>query len=461
MKKSLPLILTIFYFTLIPSLNAQQAADMDFVYAGVGITFVMQMERVDYTILFRKDGTFCEDLHEEDWQTKVNGRYKETKDYILMEYLDKTVENDTIFFEENKLIAEYYGTQVIRMEAPNKVPSGYYSFYGATSSGGIGTGMVYVGTQHFDGFNFYDNGRFDRSTSGGVVVSGNNIGGGTSSESDETGRYTIKNGLLTLYYDNGEVEKNSFFYDSTETEEFMVVINGSIFFYGDEEEEERSTDSNGENRQEEKTNLETSDSRGRDILAQIKNTHGGTSIDALKRIKTNCTVAGMAFKILIDADKSFVRLESLEASFPYIAQLEGDTGWIYQGKKVQSMPSDRIRELQDTFVTGLFGLRKDILNSATIKGVNETDNGLIAVGLMVDGRNIGYIVDGKTYTIVATVVFKQGNKEITYASNFKTVENILLPFTEVTESDGTSIEVIYTEYNINPVFTKEDWAKLN
>ncbi|MBS9460986.1 hypothetical protein KIM67_01090 [Flagellimonas sp. 389] len=460
MKESFLTALAILYLVAIPHLNAQ-STNTDFVYAGVGIRFVMQMERVDYTILFRKDGTFCEDLHEKDWQTKVNGRYKETESEIIMEYVDNTIENDTITFEDNKLIGDFYGTQVIRMEPPNKVPSGYYSFSSTSSSGGMGTGMAYVGTQHYEGFNFYDDGTFNKSTSGAVIVSGNNVAGGTSSDNAEKGKYTIKNGLLTLSYDNGKVEKSSFFYDSSETDDFMVVIDGYIYFYGDEEESnaENST-ANESSFHNESTIATRKEDDALSLLRKTKQVHGGKYIDAIKTVKTEFVISGIAFKALMDVEKSFIRLESLDASFPYVEQLEGNTGWVYKNRRSQQMPKERVAELQFSFSSGILGLQEKVLQQTVVKEIKETDDTtVIALGI---GENIiGYAINNETYRMLGTFSLKNGQKEITTMSNFKKTGNLLLPFTEMIETPEANVDVKYNSYEINTILTSKDWAKPN
>ncbi len=450
--------LALLYLAITPHLNAQKT-NTDFVYAGVGIKFIMEMARVDYTILFRADGTFCEDLEENDWQTRVNGYYTENSKYIIMEYLDKTIENDTIFFDGDKLMAEYYGTQVIRMKPPNKVPAGYYNFSSSASSGGMGTGMAYVGTQHYEGLNFYDNGTFNKSTSGAVIVSGSNVAGGTASDKTQKGKYTIKNGLLTLLYDDGRVEKNSFFYDSSEVNNFMVVIGGDIYFYGEKEEETSLNSSvNKDEVSDKKATVTTKKEKALSLLQKTKQKHGGKYIDALKSVKTEFTISGISFRALMDVEKSFIRLESLDASFPYIEQLEGNTGWIYQNGFNQQMPKERMEELKLIFVSGIFGLQNRVLEKAVVKEIKETDETNIIV-LEVGKNIIGYVLNNETFKMLATFSLKNGQEEMTTMSNFKQVENLLLPFIELTETPDGNVDVTYGGYNINPVLTSKDWAK--
>lgn len=190
MKNSIAIGALLFLLGISDEACSQAANNKDVVYAGRSFTWGMNMGSYDLTILLRADGTFCEDLEEPDWQTKITGHYKKIKEGIYLDYLDKSVENDTISFEndDNGDHTIYYGgAQMVKMLVPNKIPAGYYNYTSASSSGGMGTGMIYVGTSQYEGYNFYDNGTFDRASSGDVMVSGENIGGGSNSESEGKG----------------------------------------------------------------------------------------------------------------------------------------------------------------------------------------------------------------------------------------------------------------------------------
>jgi hypothetical protein len=444
--------------------GTSQVSSSDIVYAGRSFTWGANMSSYDHVVLFRSNGTFCESLEEKDWQTKVTGYYKRGKDKIFMEYLDKAEENDTIFFETDEEGYEsiyYAGTQMVKMIVPNTVPEGYYDFSSATSSGGMGTGMLYVGTQNYEGFNFYNNGTFDRNTSGGVMVTGNNIGGGTGNNSSGKGKYSIKNGLLTLYYNDEQIEKNSFFYEKPKEGEIsLVAINGSIFFFGDSEENEAKEPSLIQEHSAQEVGVSNdSKSSGLNILKSTKKAHGGEAIDELKTIKMEVVISGMDFQVLMDVDRKYIRLESLMPNFKYVEQLEGSSGWIYQSAAIKRMTSNRIKELEATFFSGIFGLRKNILDSAKILDIRDTKDNLQLITLSIESETIGYVVNKNSYTITATFILKDGKNEITYLDNLKPINGLLLPFLEVTETDGANIEVLYKNYNINPLFTDSHWSR--
>ncbi|QLG44764.1 hypothetical protein [Costertonia aggregata] len=441
-----------------------QVSSSDVVYGGKSFTWGVSMGSYDHVVLFRKNGTFCESLEEQDWQTKVTGHYKKVKDKILMEYLDSSEENDTIFFETDEEGYEsiyYAGAQMVKMIVPNTVPKGYYDFSSASSSGGMGTGLVYVGTQSYEGYNFYDNGTFDRKASGGVMVSGNNVAGGTSSDSSGKGKYTIKNGLLTLYYDNGQIEKNSFFYEKiTDGEISMVAINGSIFFYGDDDENtEEESDTVQKEASQDIDVSKTLESSGQDVLKSIKKAHGGEAIDQLKGLKTEVVISGIKFQVLMDVEQNHIRLESQTPNFEYVEQLEGNKGWVYRSGVYREMPPYRIKELKATFLGGIFGLQKSVMDRATLLDLRQTDDNIMLITLMVDERTLGYVVNKNEHTIVATFILKDGKNEITYLKDLTKTDGLLLPFSEVTEAEGATVEVLYKTYTINPVFKDSDWSK--
>lgn len=453
----------LFLFTM--AYGISQVSSNDEVYAGRSFTWGINMTSYDLVVLLRQNGTFCEDLEEPDWQTRITGRYKKGKNQIVLEYLDTTMENDTIFFEKDREGESIYygGTQMVKMIVPNKVPEGYYDFSSASSSGGMGTGMVYVGTQNYEGYSFYNDGAFNRSSSGGVAVIGSSIGGGTSSESSGKGKYTIKNGLLTLNYDDGTIEKHSFFYDQDGGKEFMVAIDGSIFFYGDNDKE---IDEEPEKIQQE-ASLDTDvsktlESSGMDVLKSIKKAHGGKNIDEINTLQANIMVSGIPFKVLMDVDRLYLRLESMSANFKYIEQLEGNTGWVFQNNTTQSISKERVEELKLTFYSGIFGLQSKILNRASVVDIRETEDNFLLITLSVhDNNTIGYVVDKNTFILSATFIFKNGTNEITYTSNLQNVDGVLLPYKEITETNEGTVEITYQEYRINPVLDSGDWSKTN
>ncbi len=432
----------------------------DVVYAGRNFNWGLNMGSYDLSILIRADGTFCEDLAAQDWQTKIAGRHKRIKDNIVLEYLDNTVENDTIFMEKDEdgyVFVYYGGAQMVKMSTANNVPPGYYKFSSASSSGGMGTGMVYVGTQSYEGFNFYEDGTFDTNSSGGVMISGNAIGGGSSREDQGAGTYTIKNSLLTLFFSDGHIEKHSFFYDVDGGKDFLVALDGSIFFYETESEEPVGIAAAKDTMQ--SIRALPASAKAKELLMAVKETHGGTAIDELRTLEAEATISGMNFRILLDQVRTFVRLESLEPSFNYLEQLEGESGWVLQNGSYSIMSDQRIRELKSVFICGVFGLQNAVLEKSNVLNIIENQDDFVLVQLEIDETELGYVIQTKDNSLAATLVLKEGQKEVTYLSEFKMVDKIKLPFKEITVTNDATIEVIYKSYLLNPLLTNSDWSK--
>ncbi|MGC1514558.1 MAG: hypothetical protein WA810_03205, partial [Maribacter sp.] len=362
--------------------------------------------------------------------------------------------------DEDGYVAVYYGgAQMVKMSVANKVPPGYYSFSSASSSGGMGTGMVYVGAQSYEGYTFYENGTFDTSSSGGVMVSGDNIGGGSSRENESNGSYTIKNSVLTLSFKDGSIKKHSFFYE-TEGEDFLCLIDGSIFFYEKMKAQQKNEAVAEESSsQPDAASTQPAPLKALEVFESVKKVHGAEAIDALKTLKAEVLISGMRLKVLMDIERQFIRLESLEPTFPYIEQLEGTTGWIYQQHSVRKMSEARVKEMRLTFISGFLGLQGDVLDRTKILESIEGEEGLALISAEVGQEKTGYIIQSETNTLAATIVIKAGEKEVTYLSDFKRVDGLLLPFKETTVTDEATIDVIYKTYTVNPTFTETEWSK--
>lgn len=465
MKKIYPFLL-LFTLSLTVKMYGQELKD-DLVLAGRGFTWGLNMGSYDLAILLRKNGTFCESLDASDWQTKVEGRHKTIKGGILLEYADSTVENDTIFIEKDSSdgyeYINYSGAQMMKMNIPNTIPEGYYKYKSATSAGGMGTGMVYVGTQRYDGIHFYANGTFQRTTSSGVFISGDNVGGGGGSDDAARGTYTIEKGLLTLVNANGDEERNSFFYSAPDDDEkgtFTVAMNGNIFFSSSSDAEEPQHPDLGNETNPSGTAVPpTRETPDADILSQIKKAHGGGAIDSITAIEATIETSRIEFKVLIDLPRKFMRLESITPSFRYTEQLEADSGWIYSNGTVQEMPANRIAEMENTLTSGLFLLRSPLLGRLKILDIRNNGKGFKVLKLDLDGNISGMVVDAENHRMLGTAKFNDLGNEITYLTDFRLVDGILVAFREEVETDGQNVLVEYTSYTINPVWDPSVWHR--
>lgn len=153
-----------------------------------------------------------------------------------------------------------------------------------------------------------------------------------------------------------------------------------------------------------------------------------------------------------------MRVESLNPRFPYVEQLEGNTGWKYENKRTTPLPAERISELRASFSEGIFGLRSSVLDRANLINSQETEDEWTLLYLRCEETTSGYMID-EDGRMTATFRIKDGKNEITYNSDFRTVGGLLLPFREVTEADGTQLEVIYDKFEINPVIGPETWRR--
>lgn len=438
----------------------------DVVYAGRNFTWGTNMGSFDIAILLRENGTFCENLDAPDWQTKIEGRHQKIKDGILLEYMDKTMENDTIFIEKDDSDGyehiTYGGAQMLKLKTPNTVPEGYYEYKSASSSGGMGTGRVYVGTQRYDGIHFYANGTFNRSSSGGVLVSDATIGGGSSSDNSASGSYTIDAGLLTLTNKNGNVDKNSFFYSEPDEDgAFTIAMNGALFFSGDLETRASETRISNTNNTSTGIRIPEVGIDENNILEKIKLAHGGSAIDSINRVETVIETSGIEFKVRIDLNRKFLRLESLSPNFPYIEQLEDETGWVYQNGTIEDLTDTRIAEIQNTFYSGLFLLRTSILNRIKILDVKDNGKGFTVLKLDLDGTISGMIIDTANNRLIGTAKFNALGNEITYLSDYRMVDGVLIAFREEVETDKQDTLIQNTSYTINPSWDLNVWKRPN
>ncbi len=226
--------LLIIYF---PTLLFAQSFPQDRVYGGLKHIYTLNgMSRSEQVYYFRTDGSFVDELSDKNWKEKISGHYRYNGKEVILDYTDSEYASDTLSFDDtHKDILWSGGLELIEMTIPNSLPVGYYEYSNATGSGGIGTGTVYVGNHLFDSLFILDKNHFTRDISSVATVSGNHVGGGTANKNQSSGTYQIKNGLLTLNYNNGKVEKISLFYStgmlSNPDEDFMVALDGSISFY--------------------------------------------------------------------------------------------------------------------------------------------------------------------------------------------------------------------------------------
>lgn len=154
-----------------------------------------------------------------------------------------------------------------------------------------------------------------------------------------------------------------------------------------------------------------------------------------------------------------LRLESLDPSFSYIEQINGNEGWVYQNRQLKNVSPERLNELKLSFIGGIFGLQQSVMVRTKILDIRETDNDAILVGVLIDDKSMGYIINKNDNSLLGNFVVKNGGNEITYFDDLKKQNNLLLPFKETTETNNGNVEIVYKNFTVDPVFDPKEWAK--
>jgi hypothetical protein len=196
------------------------------------------------------------------------------------------------------------------------------------------------------------------------------------------------------------------------------------------------------------------------ILQSANKAHGGTYLDNLNTIKAVMNTNNLTITMLADFQQQFLRMESaVDNNTILVEQLEGSTGWSYDGSGYTNLSQQRIREMQHTMYCGQLGLRSDVLSKSTVT-LQKQQAGLSSVMVQVDNLRAGYIINSQNNHLEALILAGDNNatSSITY-SDYKKVDNILLPFTETIQSGNHTQKIVYDKYTINPKLSKQDWAK--
>jgi len=422
MKIIMPLLL-FFPFILV----AQETVNALYAGSAYNVSPMMGggMTRTDIAIYFRKDGTYTSKLKEQDWQTRVDGTYQITGGKIVMAPANGK-QARYLSLGDNIETGMMGGATMIRMEPPDHIPGGYYKFTFTAGAGGFGFGSTYVGKTSINGLYFDGRSRFGRDGFSAVSVSGDNIGGGSVSElkSNGEGSYSIKDGLLTLNYDDGRKVTMSFFVSEGE-KSTMAVINGNIYFMkgknsGDKENKKVT---GGSKTAVAKGAADRPPSFFDSPLANIYEAHGGEKLDRLKTIRCSINANGVKVKILADLRAKRMRVETLQNKTPVlIEQMEGNSGWIWKNGRMSELSSERVKEMQSVFYTGIPGLRLVILQDASI--LKSENKGRYKTFLLdVNGEKVGYVAETGSHKVVSSVV----NGKTTYYKNFREIDGVLIP----------------------------------
>jgi hypothetical protein len=414
------------------------------VYAGTAYEYDQssdagEMVRTDYVFYFRPNFSFCSGLDKADWQKRVDGTYAITGNQLKMKFLNDGSEK-IILLSVTGETGQSGAATFIRLNPANTVPGGFYKFI--RSSGKA------------DGF-YFTEGKFKRTTS---LTS---ISGATSSNSGDDGSYTINQGQLALKFNSGKTTNYSFF--SSPEKKSIVAINGDIY-YMDEEEMAK----HGDIKQPTATAATATPTvakpndvleAGMNLLKQANQSHGGKNLDGLTTMKAVMNTNNLTLTMQADFTRQIVRLESsLQGNVILLEQMEGNSGWSYDGNSYAPLSPQRVTELKRYLYCGTIGLKSDILAKSTAT-LQTQQYGLSSVMVMVNSMRAGYIINN-TNRLEALIIVDplSGTTTFTY-SDFKKTGNILLPYTEIMQAGKHAQTITYESYDINPSFGKDAWTK--
>jgi len=453
MKLHYFILQTLFLLTITLSSSCQSSTTFPGVYAGVRLSINPLgggMNRTDEVILFRKDKTFTDQLDKKEWKTAVRGKYEIKGSEVYLYYTKGSKDNFTITKGGNLDAGSY---TMFKMDLDNKVPKGSFLFKFVNGSGGIATGTTYVGSSSRRELNFDGAGNFTTDRQSTTVVAGDNIGGGTNSKSDGRGKYAIKDGVLTLRYDNGTTTTHSFFASLGDAKnKTMAVIDGSFYFTEDMNAKKTSSSSKSSTTTATDTKLPTAtDTKlptAAQILTELRKKYGGTAIDNLKTYTVKAQFSGITVISYNDVVGKRFRNEMFQrGKLIGVEQIGPAGGWLWSnGKKIPST-TERLEEAKYNDYIGVMGLQQGT-NAAFSKGTVQAVKNGYAIGFQVDGHTFVYVID-KNYTILGDSYMIGKTKLTNTYSNNRTVDGITLPFTNTTTSGKNKLTLNYQSIEIN------------
>jgi hypothetical protein len=405
------------------------------VYAGTAYEYDQtsdagEMVRTDYVFYFRPNSSFCSGLDKADWQKRVDGTYSITGNQLKMKFLNDGSEK-IILLSVTGETGQSGAATFIRLNLSNSVPNGFYKYVRS------------AGKQ--DGFYFTD-GKFKRTTSLTTVSGGSNNSG-------EGGSYTISNSLLGLKFDNGRTANYSFF--SSNEKKSIVVLNGDIYYLDEDELAKHQREANP-------AAAKASDvlEAGMNLLKQANQSHGGKYLDNLTTLKAVMNTNNLTLTMQADFTRQIVRLESsLQGNTILLEQMEGNSGWSFDGNGYAPLSPQRVTELKRYLFCGLLGLKSDILAKSTAT-MQTQQYDLSSVMVVVNSIRAGYIINNRNSRLEALIMVDplSGTTTFTY-SDFKKTGNILLPYTEIVQAGKHAQTITYESYDINPTLPANAWAK--
>ncbi len=419
------------------------------------------MDREDLTLYLRPDKTFTQSVEKADWKTHIEGKWAIQGKEVVLNYDDVKRKPRTFTIVSPERLKSGGGYILFKMVIANSIPKGIYEFKYASGSGGIGSNLPYVGVSGNRYIYFDGKGNFSQDASKVVAIIGDNIGGGTNSNDNTAGTYTIKDGVLTLTTPDGKKAVSSIFTHKDDKGETMATINGDLYFEMNEEEiakklKNKKSDTNtGTRNKKEDNHNSTAGSSVTNISAssmvdKMRSTHGGEAIDQLKGVTVEGTLQGLSLKAFTDYTREWTRLETRQnGQLIMVEQLEGNSGWQWLKGKKTVLSTQRVKELKAGFSAGLSGLRKSKLGQLNAGIVKKEKS----------GYSLTYSSGGVEMALLSTEDFKMigeakqtatGFQGITY-EDFRDVNGVLLPFTEKHTDGKTTMTVKISKIEMNKV----------
>ncbi|RYY54621.1 MAG: hypothetical protein EOO09_13660 [Chitinophagaceae bacterium] len=445
------------------SCNSQGSSGITGVWCGVELMpsplMGGGMDRNDITLYIRSDGTFSDEMDKPDWKTRVDGKYTVSGSKLFLDYGKKSLNREITINSNNTLkMATGY---VLRKMDTRKIPVGTYKFQYASGSGGGVSGVPYVGASGGKNIYFDGKGNFHEDGYGTVMVSGDNIGGGSSRNNNASGTYSQKDATLTLSYASGKTEEHSLFIGD-DREGIMVVMNGDLFFRESEkdvtEKEVKGNASAGKRERDSDTKSgKLPEISAAELAAKVKAKHGGAAIDKINTLKMTGKVSGMEVVVFTDQSRGWSRTEFRQGSkLVGVEQVEGNSGWTWARGKKSALGAARIKEISDGLNTGFNILKASQISKLGSGTVSQSD-GAYVLTYKVDGTDFGMMIDPE-YRVVGEGRKINGEMAIVLFSDFRETSGLLVPFTEKMTQGKTGTSVQVTDVSINSV-TDADWKE--
>lgn len=450
--------------------SAAQTRSLNGVYAGLQLTLSASMgggmNRQDYVILFRPDGTLTNKLDKPDWRTAVTAHYQITGKQLTITFPKGN--KDKYNITSDGLLDG--GGYVLSKLDGSTVPTGYYKFSSASSSGGMGTGMIFVGVAHDAGLNFDGKGHFSSSKSSATAIIGESVGGGGSKKGGGYGTYKINNGQLTLTFSDGHVEEHTFFC-RIQDKKPMAAIDGDLYFMDDGEDDKPvkstaktkiNTGNNtaatnyGDNTT---TATDNATTDGKALLLKANELHGGNKLDAVKTVKFSATIMGLKAVSLIDVDARKVRIELWKnGRVASVEQLDGEGGWQWQNGRKNALPANRIAEMKNSFYSGVMGLRRSVIDGMQVINIKKMNNGITSVMCKYNGNEYIFAINNQGQLVLeGSKAGISSQASVSALTDLRTVQGVTIPFHEVSSSGTQKMVIQYDNFEINPSFGTDAW----